>query len=326
MPLTLIKRLIKGIKLTHQEMDDNLTAIEQAVNAKAEAEHTHEIGDIDSLTNYLDNKIDTNQKGVANGVATLGAEAKIPTDQIPTHSHSLNDIIDWSATNHTHPISQIEGLSDELESKLSTSKIGSANGVASLDVNSLIPESQLPSHQHTISQIVDLPATIDDLLTMNLNANRMHQFHFLSSNISITTTARSNISDWVFDMQANCIYKIEIIADYQTAASGTGGSIGFLLNSGNAQIKGFVEMSISHFPTATNVRATIYAIDNTSTTNGSNATSSGVAAVGTPHSIHAVLLVKPSTNSQFQVQWGTEVAGSAAQINIGSLMQVTKIF
>ena len=53
--------------------------------------HAHTIANVTGLQNALNNKIATNQKGVANGVATLDAGGKVPTSQLPSY---VDDVIE----------------------------------------------------------------------------------------------------------------------------------------------------------------------------------------------------------------------------------------
>lgn len=69
--------------LTHAEMDSNWTQIENWVAQKAPLNHTHGITQITGLVAALNKKLEISQKGVANGVATLGVDGKVPLSQLP---------------------------------------------------------------------------------------------------------------------------------------------------------------------------------------------------------------------------------------------------
>jgi len=54
--------------------------------------HTHAIADVTGLSTALSNKLDTSQRGAASGVASLGADGKVPTSQLPTIANTAADI------------------------------------------------------------------------------------------------------------------------------------------------------------------------------------------------------------------------------------------
>ena len=146
----------------------------------------------------------------------------------------------------------------------------------------------------------------------------------LSANVGSTTTARADVTGWSFAVTSGKSYRVEIVALYQSAANTTGGSIGFVLPTGVGSIFGFVEGDVANTTVATTLRRPIYAIDATNTTTGSFITTTGVGVINSPHSIHSVLTFNCTTSGTFQVQWATEVAASAAQLNSGSAMYVTE--
>ena len=146
----------------------------------------------------------------------------------------------------------------------------------------------------------------------------------LTANVSSTVNTRANITDWSFLVTAGKSYRIEVIATYQSAALTTGGSLGFVLPTGAGTVFGFVEGDIVNTAATTTLRQPVYAINATSTTAGSFITTTGVGVINSPHSIHSVIAFNCTTTGKFQVQWATEVAASAAQLNAGSTLYVTE--
>jgi len=142
----------------------------------------------------------------------------------------------------------------------------------------------------------------------------------LASNFSSTSTTRANVTGMSFAVTAGKKYLINILGDQQTAATATGGSIGFILSSGTGNIKGFVTMAIGQSAAATDQTITIRAINSTNTTAGSFITSTGVSTINSPHYFYGELIFECITSGVFQMQYATEVASSAAQINAGSTM------
>lgn len=83
MAITLAKYIELGRELTYSEVDNNWAVIEDAINAKAESEHSHAISNVSGLQSALDGKVPLTQKASPNGVATLNSEGKIPLVQVP---------------------------------------------------------------------------------------------------------------------------------------------------------------------------------------------------------------------------------------------------
>lgn len=148
------------------------------------------------------------------------------------------------------------------------------------------------------------------------------QVLILNSLFSSTSVTRANVTEMSFAVTAGKKYRIQLIGDYQSAATTTGGSIGFVLISGTGTIKGFVTMSISKSTVATDLTTTINAINAINTTAGSFIVSSGVSVINSPHYFNSELVFSCITSGVFQLQFATEIAGSASQMNAGSVMIV----
>ena len=139
--------------------------------------------DIDNLTNYLtstevntllDGKININEKGTPDGVATLGADSKIPLNQLKviddvsatettTYSSKKIDETFAKTTDIPTKVSELENdskyitkevndltyystaaeVNDLLQTKINLTEKGIANGVATLGDDSKIPLNQL---------------------------------------------------------------------------------------------------------------------------------------------------------------------------------------
>lgn len=137
--------------------------------------------------------------------------------------------------------------------------------------------------------------------------------------------ARANVTGMSFPIIAGKKYKIEIIGNYQTAATTTGGSLGYVLSSGTGTIMGEIRMAITQGTSAADLTQSIYAVNATNTTAGSFITSTGVSAINAPHKIISNLIFDCLTTGVFQLQWGSEVAASSSQINSGMVMIVTTL-
>lgn len=53
---------------------------------------------------------------------------------------------------------------------------------------------------------------------------------------------------------------------------------------------------------------------------GSSLTTTGVTAINSPHSIYMLITFTCTTSGTFNIQWATEVAASAAQLNANSTL------
>lgn len=147
----------------------------------------------------------------------------------------------------------------------------------------------------------------------------------LGSGYTTTSTTRGNIPELTFNMVAGGVYEITLYLNFQTVATTTGVSIGFITPAGTATITGNIMFTVTQAIANSELHQPIYAINSVNTTAGSFATSTGV---GTANAVHTGLftgILKCSANGTFQVQLGSEVAGSQVQLNQISTMKVTKL-
>jgi hypothetical protein len=143
-------------------------------------------------------------------------------------------------------------------------------------------------------------------------------FVSLASAFSSTIVTEVAVTGWNFSVTAGKIYNVKIIASYQTAATTTGGEIGFYLSAGAAgTILGNARGAIVSTAAATELSQGLTAIGAADLA-GSNLITTGVTAINSPHFIRADLLFTCTTSGTFNVGWASEVAASAAQLNAGS--------
>lgn len=141
-----------------------------------------------------------------------------------------------------------------------------------------------------------------------------------------TNVTRVDVTGWNFNVVAGKRYRIEVFGTYQTAATTTGGSIGFYLPSGAGTIRGFVSMAILQTDvSASIITKSIHNINATATTANSFSTSTGVGVINSPHSVMAELEFTCTTSGVFRIQWGTEVANSLATLLANSKVIVQEI-
>jgi hypothetical protein len=194
-----------------------------------------------------------------------------------------------------------------------SSGVSNTSGVRMTSLTSTSPASVgTPIGVNVTGDIVTLPASY---------------VYRLTTAASSTSTTRVNVSDLSFAITAGKNYRVQIIGTYQTALTTTGGSMGFVLPTGTGSIAGIINGEIA-LPTtlglASGLRSTLRAVNNVNTTAGSFLTTSGVGAANTPHFIGGEFILICSASGTFQVQWGSEVGSSAAQLNVGCTMFVTE--
>lgn len=173
--------------------------------------------------------------------------------------------------------------------------------------------------------------TANQFLTVRVNGQQSSSLSLpyfqrlpLVSNASSTSTTRTPITGWQFDVTAGKNYRVEIIGTYQTAVLTTGGSLGFVLTSGSGTIHGNMEGKITSINNSADMRQSIYAINNSAATAGSFLTTTGVGTINKPHYIGGSFIFNCTGSGTVQAQWGSEVAASAAQLNAGSVMFLTE--
>lgn len=188
----------------------------------------------------------------------------------------------------------------------------------------------------TNSQYSGLAASKQDLLVSGTNIKTVNgttllgsgdisisgapTFLNLASNFSSTITTEASVTGWSFPVTTGKTYRIEVIAAYQTAATTTGGELGFFLSaSAVGTIRGSAEAGIVSTAAATGLKQQI-SVCTTADAAGSNLISTGVTAINSPHYFNALVTFTCTTSGTFNVGWASEVAGSASQLNANSTL------
>jgi phage-related tail fiber protein len=103
-----------------------------------------------TLAGYgITDAIPANQKGAANGVASLDGGAKVPTSQLPSASTSaagivqLNDTVTSTSTTQAATARAVKQAYDLANAAIPSSQKGQPNGVATLGPDGKVPASQL---------------------------------------------------------------------------------------------------------------------------------------------------------------------------------------
>ena len=150
--------------------------------------------------------------------------------------------------------------------------------------------------------------------------SRLPKSNFINSNFTSTSTTPANVTGLSFSGKAGNVYRVELIADYQTVATTTGCIIGIGTN-GSGNVRGFIKGSVSATAVATELSIPLRAFSGA----GSSLTTTGVSAINTPHSIHLVAVIRCTADGVFGIRFGSEVEGSQAQLNAGSVLIIQEL-
>ncbi len=139
-----------------------------------------------------------------------------------------------------------------------------------------------------------------------------------------TTIASAAIDiDWVHTMVEGKMYRISIFGLYQTVGLATGGRINLLGAGGLAgTVAGSMWGAIAQATSATVLETVIYSFANAA---GSFLLTTAVNPINAPHTIGAEFVFNCTTGGTLAIQFASEVAASAAQMNAGSIMVVDQL-
>ena len=168
---------VGATKYTHSNGNITIPAYPTLDSLKAAAkEHIHKATDVtqdathkfvtDSQISSWNSKASTSvASGTANGLMSSTDKTKLDGIAVGANNYSLpaagsslggvktggdvsiaSGVITVNDNSHNHTIGNVSGLQSALDSKIATSKIGAASGVASLGTDGKVPSSQLPSY------------------------------------------------------------------------------------------------------------------------------------------------------------------------------------
>lgn len=135
--------------------------------------------------------------------------------------------------------------------------------------------------------------------------------------VSSSSSVPTNISGWSFNALNGSIYRVTIIGTYQTAALTTGGRLK-IGGTATCVVNGVFRGAIASTAVATELAQPAVSMT-------SEFITTSVSNVNTPHYITADIIFMCTANGTILFQWGSEVALSAAQLNMGSAIIVEKI-
>lgn len=146
--------------------------------------------------------------------------------------------------------------------------------------------------------------------------------------VAQVNTTRVAVPGWSVLVTAGKSYRIQVVANYSTAAATTGGSLGLLLSSSpvvaSGNIVGYMEADIVNTGAATALRQAIYAVNTVNGTAGSFLTTTGMTLTGIGNFTMDVVFTCV-VGGTLSCLFGTEVANSLAQLRIGSTFIATQL-
>jgi len=149
----------------------NANQIQELLNGKANSTHSHPSTDIDDFDSAVDNRINL-KKGVANGLATLDSNGKIPSTQIPTEFKEAAVVNNIAARDALDAFTGLHALVIDASSD-STVETGGAeyvyNGTAWIkvselnDLDAVITWDNVLNKPYFVQKITDLTDTPNSL-------------------------------------------------------------------------------------------------------------------------------------------------------------------
>lgn len=144
----------------------------------------------------------------------------------------------------------------------------------------------------------------------------------LAAAFSSSATALATVTGCTANVAAGKTYRVRFTGTYQTAATTTGCSLAVRTSdTATGDINGRCAGAITSSAAATALAVPIYAL----TGAGSLLTTTGVSAINTPHWLEYEAVFVCTANGTLSLQFGSEVAASAAQINSGSCFSVEEM-
>jgi hypothetical protein len=139
------------------------------------------------------------------------------------------------------------------------------------------------------------------------------------SNSTVTPTT-IGATPWTHTLVTGKTYRFTVSATHQTAALTTGGRMNLLGAGGLAgTVAGMMWGAIVQAAAATTLEVPIYSFANGA---GSFLLTTAVNPINAPHIWGADFIFHCTTGGTLSLQWASEVAGSAAQLNAGAVLMV----
>jgi len=148
-----------------------------------------------------------------------------------------------------------------------------------------------------------------------------------SNSTTTSTTITDGINLWSHTVVAGKTYRFQVAGLHQAAALTTGIRLSILPSGAVGTVVGRAVGAIAQGSVATGLAAGLFAVA-TSTTVwpvGSTLLTTGVGVINSPHDCTMDFLYTCTTSGTLAIQFASEVAASAAQMNIGSMLVVDEL-
>lgn len=227
----------------------------------------------------------------------------------------------WYVWNGTSWVSDRNAIANQLHEILLKNDLSEFDN---LDSNYFIRLADLTSalllksnvgHTHSITDIVNLQNSL------NLKQN-LDQLVVLPSNFVRTSNLLADVTGMTVNLTAGKKYVISLHTKIQTVSTTTGVAFAFIMPTGSINVFGSLKGLISQGTANTELHSTIHTIGITGGVLGSFILTTGVGAANTPHYVGGDLYVDCITTGQLRLQFSSEVNGSSAQVNAGSILIV----
>jgi hypothetical protein len=178
------------------------------INASSQPEfRVLEIADINGLVSALSGKIASTEKGVANGVASLGADGKVPTGQLPEAAGGgLNYLGTWNANTNTPTIAAASTSNKGGYYKVSVAGSTNIDGTTDWQVGDWIISNGTTWEKIDNTDAVSSVAGRTGAVTLTSSdvglGNVANALQFLASNVDTDNTLTANSDSKVASQKA----------------------------------------------------------------------------------------------------------------------------
>ncbi len=285
-------------------------AIQSALGYQpAPAPHTHPFSDVPGLQSALDGKaLSTHGHGIDD---VTGLQAALDGKQVAGSYAPASHTHDYAASNHNHT-----GVYQPVGSYAAASH--SHAGVYE-PVITAGTATQYYAGDKTWKEMPSSTGGGQPLPTL-------YRLSVAHANSTVTPTTIGNAGGnaaWTHTLVAGKTYRFTVFASYQTAALTTGGRMNLLGASGLAgTVQGMMWGAIQQAAAASTLEVPIYSFANGA---GSFLLTTAVNPINAPHIWGADFVFHCTAGGTLSLQWASEVAASAAQLNIGSVLMVEQL-
>lgn len=208
----------------------------------------------------------------------------------------------YAAASHPHAISEVAGLQAALDGKQASGSYEPAFAAG------------------TTAQYYRGDKTWQTLPTGGGSPPTLYQLTSAHSNNTVTPSTIGGAAPWTHTLVAGKAYRFTVFATHQAAATTTGGRMNLLGAGGLAgTVAGMMWGGIAQAAAATTLEVPIYSFANGA---GSFLLTTGVNPINAPHIWGADFVFRCTTGGTLSLQWASEVAASAAQLNAGAVLMV----